>query len=125
MRDANYTAIVLNTSDRAKLLGIFAVPEGFDAVCHHMTINLGGARNGPAQAFLGQVVKMKVMSIASNDKVIALGVETNVPSVNFRKHITFAVNKSAGGKPKDSNQLYQWDLIPSIEVSGVVTEVWT
>jgi hypothetical protein len=55
---------------------------------------------------------------------MAVGVQTEVPSVNSKKHITIAVNRKAGGKPFMANKLVVWKPVPKeIHLSGVVEEV--
>lgn len=106
-----YTALVLSDQSRQKLLDEFAgiIPEGekadWELFAHHMTTNLGGAENGPAKGLLGQSGKAKVVAIGISDKAIAVEVQSDVPSDNARKHITIAVNRAKGGKPKDSNAI--------------------
>ena len=88
-----------------------------------MTINMGPAKDGPAADLLGQSFGMIVKMWARDEKVLAVGVWTNCPSVNPIKHITIEVNRAAGGKPKDSNQLTEWKDYYGIELFGTVEEV--
>jgi hypothetical protein len=119
----SYTAVVLYPADRAKLLASFPSPEGFEKIAHHMTINMGAAAAGPAAALIGREFSMTVVSLAQDEKVMAVGVETECPSSNHIKHITVAVNRGAGGKPFHSNQLNNWQPIPHMTVRGFVAEV--
>ena len=119
----SYTAVVLFPADRTKLLANFSIPEGFQPIAHHMTINMGAAANGPAAAIVGQKFKLTVVSIAQDEKVMAVGVETECPSTNKIKHITLAVNRDAGGKPFHSNQLKDWQPVSHIELNGFVAEL--
>ena len=123
MSNAAYTAIVLDEPSKALLLSHFPSPEGWEKICHHMTINMGSADKGPAANLLGQKVHMTVTSLAQDDKVMAVGVETTVPSSNARKHVTIAVNRSAGGKPFHSNLLSNWQATKPMVISGTVMEV--
>jgi hypothetical protein len=120
---ASYTAIVLDIKDRARLLSFFPPPAGWESLAHHMTINMGGAAKGPAKDLIGTKADLTINSIARNELVIAVGVESNIPSVNQRKHITIAVNRSAGGKPVMSNHLAEWEPIDPLAVTGTVAEV--
>lgn len=119
----SYTAVVLRDAERAKLLSAYPAPEGFEPIAHHMTINMGPASNGPAANMLGQEAVLKIISVASDDKVMAVEVETNVPSINKRKHITIGVNRAAGGKPVQSNNLANWRSVPPLQIHGIVAEV--
>lgn len=121
-----YTALVLDGASKAKLLAYFhpVVPLEWDRVCHHMTINLGDAEAGPAAHLIGQEAELKVMTMAEDDRVFAVGVESEVPSKNAKKHITVAVNIRGGGKAKHSNDLTEWvPLIEPFILRGVVTVV--
>lgn len=105
-----YTALVLHESEQQRLLDHFRplLPPSWKHYGHHMTINMGDSAQGPASALVGQEAEIKVVSVAFDQKVIAVGVESTVPSNNSRKHITLAVNVEAGGKPKHSNDLKDW-----------------
>lgn len=121
-----YTALVLTSESELTLRTNFrsVIPQGWDVKCHHMTINMGKAISGPAATLVGQTFSIEVVSLASDQKVMAVGVDTQCPSVNAVKHITLAVNTVDGGKPKDSNQLQNWLPLPSkFILHGVVQEV--
>lgn len=121
-----YTALVLTPESELALRTNFrsVIPAGWDVKCHHMTINMSHAASGPAAALVGQTFPIEVVSLASDQNVIAVGVDTQCPSVNAVKHITVAVNTAGGGKPKHSNLLQKWSPLPSkLTLTGVVQEV--
>lgn len=121
-----YTALVLTPESELSLRTNFRsiIPQGWDVKCHHMTVNMGQAASGPAAALIGQTFPIEVVSLASDQNVVAVGVETQCPSTNANKHITLAVNTAGGGKPKHSNMLQQWNTLPSkLTLQGVVQEV--
>jgi hypothetical protein len=121
-----YTALVLDGESRAKLLDYFhkVVPLAWERVCHHMTINLGDADAGPAAHLVGQEFEVTVVTMAQDKRVFAAGVESECPSKNTRKHITYAVNVAGGGKAKHSNDLTEWvPVIEPLTLRGVVTVV--
>jgi len=122
-----YTAIVLDKQSRQKLVQHFAqyIPGGYEILADHMTINMGNISKGPLDKnALGMEVEVIVVSVAADEKVIAVGVETIVPSKNSNKHITLAVNREAGGKPFMSNKLTTWDQLPEhFELTGTILEV--
>jgi hypothetical protein len=124
-KQISYTAIVIDQADRTKLLERFKhiIPSAWEVIAHHMTINLGAANKGPAADMVGQSVRLTVRSFAGDDKVMAIGIETNVPSGNAIKHITLAVNRQNGGKPAQSNQLSQWQVVQPMELRGIVQEI--
>lgn len=126
----SYTALVLDEESQAKLLAAFEPLEfcrNWQKNCHHMTINLGEADEGPAADLIGNKFEVIATSIGHDDRVIAVGVESVVPSTNKIKHITVAVNVDGGGKAKHSNELAEWRWTPlvnkSIVLSGVVQVV--
>ena len=120
---ASYTALVIDPTDRAVLLRAFPAPAGWTPYCHHMTCNMGGSENGPAAAMIGQKASATVVAFAQDEKVMAVQVESSVPSNNAVKHITVAVNRAAGGKPFQSNSLKNWQPVQRVTVNGTVVEV--
>jgi Fungal tRNA ligase phosphodiesterase domain len=121
-----YTALVLDEKSHNKLVSILnsSIPNGWTIFAHHMTCNLGKPESGPANDYVGKTCEVTVVSAAADNKVFAVGVESDVPSVNKRKHITVAVNSSQGGKPKMSNDLKSWvTLHPPLVLTGIVKEV--
>ena len=119
-----YSAVVLDEQSRAKLLKVFRlmIPEGWEVLADHMTINLGAIKP-QFKDDLGDVVDLSVLDYAIDDKVMAVGVE-GYPTTNAKAHITIAVNRSAGGKPVMSNNLTDWKEINfKIELKGIITEI--
>ena len=125
MAKPSYTAVVLNEASRAKLLSSLPVPTGWEQFAHHMTINMGAANKGPAASLLGSDVQLVANTLGQDETIgiIAVGVETNIPSTNKTKHITVAVNRAAGAKPFFSNKIENWVPMTPIPLSGVVAEV--
>jgi hypothetical protein len=119
-----YTAIVLDEESKNKLKDKFHsfFGEDWKIICHHMTINIGNASEH-IKNMIGQNVQLEAVTLAFDDKVVAVGVSTDVPSDNEIKHITVAVNYKNGGKPYLSNQLTNWEPIPTIKLSGIIEEV--
>jgi hypothetical protein len=119
-----YTALVLNEESHLKLMRQFDLSENWQKICHHMTINLGNAEFGPAVNLIGQEFELIATSVAQDERVIAIKVESVVPSNNKIKHVTIAVNPNAGGKSKHSNNLINWTpLLQKITLHGVVLVV--
>lgn len=121
-----YTALKLDEVSNAKLKHelMDEIPEGWKLFCHHMTINLGDASQGPAADLVGETMKLRAVQLGKDDKVMAVRVVTDCPSSNNIKHVTVAVNFAGGGKPKDSNDLTNWvNLSSPIELTGVVTVI--
>ena len=122
-----YTALVLDKESKHRLIRRFAhlIPPEWKIFGHHMTVNIGTIDKGPAgPALLDQPAELTVVSVAADEKVMAVGVTSDVPSKNAQKHITIAVNYAAGGKPFHSNTLENWELLPEqIDLFGTIQEV--
>ena len=119
----SYTGVVLYPNSREKLINYVKeiIPEEWNITSDHMTINLKGASEGPAADFIGHDAEMTVSSIAQDQNVIAVQVETDVPSNNPVKHITIAV--APGATAQLSNNLDNWKPINPIKVQGAIKEV--
>jgi hypothetical protein len=117
-----YTAVVLDNNSRMALYQYAPSGKEWSKIAHHMTINMGPAAVGPAAAMVGQAAVLVGRAIAYDDKVVAVQVETTVPSTNSIKHVTIAVNRSNGGKPFMSNHLVNWHPIDPITLKGVIAE---
>lgn len=121
-----YTALVLDEDSHNRLVEHFhsAAPLNWQRICHHMTINLGSSEDGPAADLVGQQFEIVAKTFAEDNRVVAVGVESSVPSKNKIKHITVAVNVNGGGKPKHSNELTNWTpLVQPIVLHGIVQVV--
>ena len=120
-----YTAIVLDKDSRTRLMEMFShLPKEWELICHHMTINMGSADKGPAKDKVGQEINFIAKEIAQDDKVIAIGLQNDLPTINKKPHITIAVNRGNGGKPVMSNYLSNWQpLSTPIYLSGIIQEV--
>lgn len=124
MSNVSYSAVVLDDKSRTRLIERFGsnIPEGWEIVAHHMTINLGEI-DPEYQKYIGMPVRLSVDDIAIDDKVIAVGV-SGFNSRNNKAHITLAVNRKEGGKPMMSNNLTNWQKIKRpLLITGKVTEV--
>jgi len=120
----SYSAVVLNDSSRQRLIRRFenVIPEGWEIIAHHMTINMGELHPEDKDK-IGMVVDLNVEDFAMDDKVIAVGV-SGFESQNAKPHITLAVNRTAGGKRMMSNKLTNWIKIRRpLLITGTVTEV--
>ena len=122
-----YTALVLDEENHQKLVRRFVhlIPPEWDIIAHHMTISMGPISKSPVDpSLLGEEAMLTVVSIAVSEKVMAVGVTSDIPSQNSRKHITLAVNRAIGGKPFMSNQLATWEEIPEqMELYGTIIQV--
>ena len=131
-----YSAIVLDEKSHLKLvdwandnikvggvkLPILVQREGWEMVCHHMTIKFPGTPEF-VKPYIDSVQKLEVISVSVSDKVIAVRV-VGFHSENKIPHITIAVNVKDGGKPVMSNQLKSWtSVVPVVKLTGIVKEI--
>ena len=64
---------------------------------------------------------MTVTHIGADQRVVAVAVDSKVPSTNKTKHITIAIGPES--KSQYSNELTNWKPISPITVKGIVQEV--
>jgi hypothetical protein len=125
MSNISYSAIVLDDNSRQRLIERFKniIPEGWDIIADHMTVNLGEI-DPEYEKYLGLAVRLTVNDIAMDDKVIAIGVSSGINAHNPKAHITLAVNRTNGGKPVMSNNLTNWEkLRRPLLLRGKITQV--
>lgn len=118
----SYTGVILGKASRDALLAAMRkhTPDGWRVIAHHMTVNMGPARN-PAD--LGKQVTLSVVGWALDERTLAVKVQ-GFASTNAHAHITVAVNSAAGAKPKDSNLHTKWTpMAAPLRLVGVVEEV--
>ena len=126
-----YTAIVLTPPSVAAALDLFSwdAYPGYDTLAHHVTVNMGPHDTGPASHLpLGTLMKMEAYQYAHlKARVIALrvrGIGASIPTTNRVAHITLAVNRGMGGKPRMSNDigLDAWKYIAVTPLCGTLQE---
>jgi hypothetical protein len=124
----SYTAIILNTTSKNKLLKLVEglIPKGWEVIANHITINLGEA---PAElkGYLDVTTRFNLTGFGVSEKAVAVSVNLlndNIKSKNKIPHITIAVNRSIGGKPYDSNKIQKWyPFEKKIILSGRLVEI--
>ncbi|MFA5207132.1 MAG: hypothetical protein WC428_00380 [Candidatus Paceibacterota bacterium] len=124
MAGISYSAVVLDENSRKRLINRFKniIPENWNVIADHMTINMGEI-DSEYEKYLGLPVRLAVEDIAMDDKVIAIGV-SGFKTNNAKAHITLAVNRTNGSKPIMSNNLTNWEKIRKpLSLTGKVTEV--
>lgn len=124
MSNISYSAVVLDEKSRERLINRFKalIPEDWEIIAHHMTINLGEI-DPKYEKYLEWSVRLSVDDFAMDDNVAAVGV-SGFESQNPKPHITLAINKNAGGKPSMSNHLTDWKKLKRpLLVTGKVTEI--
>ncbi len=135
-----YTAVVLDEKSHLKLvkwaddnikvngvrLPILVRDNGWEMICHHMTINMGKALP-QIESYLGTKQKLDITHYGISDKAIAarvVGFYVDPGEINRKPHITVAVNRRDGGKPVDSNKITNWIPVDGlVTLSGEVKEV--
>jgi len=119
-----YTACVLEKDSVSILVAWMhanlEVPKHFEVICHHMTVDLLPICNSMAQDLNGQRHELKVVRVGRLDGVMAVEVDTDVPSRNVRKHITMCLDRANGWKPMRSNDITEWKEISPFSLWGVV-----
>jgi hypothetical protein len=122
-----YTAVILDKYSQNILRDTFnnLIPDNWEWIGHHMTIQLGSLPDDLKERMLGEEVRLKIQSLAIDDKVIAVGVD-GYYTKNKIPHITLAVNRADGGKPVMSNYIdvNKWKTYKTgIILTGIVKEV--
>ncbi len=116
-----WSAVVIDDSSRNLLLTTYKseIPEGWETIAHHMTINPFAPTD---VADIGKTVKLKVITIGKSDKAIAVKVAGYDKKTNNKfPHITLAIDRNGGAKPKDSNDITEWQNVQNgITLTGVV-----
>jgi len=90
------------------------IPEDWKIYAHHMTIAFGKPKSEDVikyiQDNMGKDVELTAVELGKSNEVMAVKIETNVPSDNKIKHVTVAV--SPNGKPVQSNFITDWKSLP-------------
>jgi hypothetical protein len=95
-------------------------PDGWVIFAHHMTIAFGKGVKDKSE--LGKKVTLRVFKVGISDMAMAVQVD-GYPSEKAIPHITIAINKDGGGKPKDSNDITKWQDIKPFYITGVVADI--
>jgi hypothetical protein len=103
-------------------LPILVRDNGWEMVCHHMTIKYPGTPEFVKQ-YLDTEQHLEVTHVGISDKVVAVRV-VGFPSENKIPHITVAVNVRGGGKPAMSNMIKDWVAVENgPKLRGTVKEL--
>lgn len=119
-----FASVVLDEASQNKLVTALRhyVPEGWEIIAHHMTINFGKGLGKGRKDDEGKIVGLVASEIGISDMAVAVKVH-GYPSDNAIPHITLAVNRKDGAKPEMSNDITDWKRLNShINLSGVITE---
>ena len=126
-----YTAIVLTPSSALAALNMldWTSSPALELLGHHVTVNMGAHASGPAADIpIGTTFRMVTTHVGIfAGKVFALrvqGVTRLIPTVNDLAHVTLAVNRDKGGKPRMSNDIAASDWMPCVpvELCGALQE---
>ena len=122
----SYSAVVLDKKEQDLLFNKFKtlIPDGWEYIGHHMTIKLGELPE-KLKSLNGKIITLKIKGIGLSDRAMALMVDDS-ESISERPipHITIAINKNNGAKPKDSNDIKEWkDLKFPFSVTGTIMEI--
>ena len=111
------SGVLLDEKSRNLLLKTYEdmIPQGWERICHHMTIAFGklaDKENIP--------VTLKVEAVGKSDKALAVKV-SGYHSANKIPHITIAIDRDGGARPKDSNDIKSWtDVKDGVILHGTV-----
>lgn len=128
MGKISYSAVVLDDESHDRLVNHFksTIPDGYEILAHHMTINMGEI-DVKFEKYLGMKIDLDVTHIGIGENVMAVGVKligVDKLTTNKIPHITLAVDRENGGKPFHSNLISDWRPISfSVKLSGKVEEV--
>jgi hypothetical protein len=118
-RQPRWSAVVLDEKSRNLLIATYKsqIPQGWEVIAHHMTINPFGLTTN-----VGTIVQLKVIAIGLDDKALAVKVEGYEGKTNNAyPHVTIAIDRANGAKPKDSNEIKNWTpVVNGIIISGVI-----
>jgi hypothetical protein len=119
-----FTAIVLNPESHTlcilHALELGLLPNGHSVKCHHVTLNMGAARD---VSKLGSGRKLTVTHYGQiRGRVCAFRVQGAADSENKVPHVTVATFGNA--KPRESNDIPLWVALEKpFEIFGTVCEV--
>ena len=124
----SYSAVVLDDASRTALLNHPVIqrliPPGAEVIAHHMTIKLGGLQGTPHVGRLGKAEEFTAYEIGTAKDGQVLAVKVDGISDNENPHVTIAINREMGAKPKDSNLITNWkSLKPPVALKGAVLEL--
>lgn len=114
-----WSAIVLTNQSKQELIGFMrnCIQDGWEIIAHHCTID----PFSPIDSGVGELVTLKVVAIGESDKALAVKVTGyNGKTNNAFPHVTVAINRTGGGKPKDSNSITEWVDINGPLLQGTV-----
>jgi len=120
-----YSAIVLDDSSRSKILSAVAIPDGWKFIGHHFTIKLGELNDEEKKSYrIGESVTLICTKAGRTNKALALKVDNQTRFMDGTPHITVAVNVTAGGKPKDSNNIALfYEPVDKLILTGTIQEI--
>ena len=119
-----YSAVAIDGQSRTTLLTHFQnmIPDGWEVIAHHMTINPFGT---VPDEEVNKPVQLSVNEVGKDDKALAVKVSGyDKPTKNKFAHITIAINRQGGAKPKDSNTIANWTKIDQLIIlKGTVQNI--
>jgi hypothetical protein len=119
----NYTAAFLEDEDKKKIIDNFSsyIEKDWNIVCHHMTMNLGRIKEKDLH-LLNKEKQATVTHIGIDleECIIALKLETDIPSMNEIKHITLCLKENT--KAFKSNFIKNWEKVEDFKINLKVGE---
>lgn len=121
-----WCAMVINNDSRSQLIeklktfDIDAFPDNWEIIAHHITIDPFNVLYDIA--LQGLPVTVRFVHIGRNNTAVALrALDFPFATNNSFPHVTLAINRLVGGKPKDSNLITEWLTLPEmLSVDGII-----
>lgn len=124
-----YSALVLNKDSKEALLSDPQITKylnkNHDIIAHHMTIKMGGIKGTLHEQRIGAIEKIHATHVGQTEDGNVVAVKVDGISDNKTPHITIGVNRDAGAKPVQSNNITKWDILRTpIALLGQVEELY-
>lgn len=122
-----YSSIELIDSSKIKIINEIVIPEGWKRIKDlHCTICLGEL---PPEwkSRIGDIVRLYASEYGFDpeNKVLAIKIDNFKRLIPGASHITVAINEENSGKPKDSNNIIDWQPLPNkiLILTGIIQEI--
>lgn len=119
-----YSGVVIDDVSKNLLIKTFRqlIPADWEVIAHHMTINPFGLVD---VSEVGKPVTLTVTEVGKSDKALAVKVSGyNGKTKNSFPHITIAIDRVGGAKPKDSNVIEHWKVVGEpIILNGIIKNI--
>jgi len=127
IKKPRWCAIILDDESHNKLTSFFrnnfSKLDNWDIISHHMTVDPFNPLTSKDIDKIGKKYTLTVTEVGLSKLACAVKVEGYDGETNNKfPHVTLAINRDIGGKPKDSNDVSKWKplhITDQIELNGV------